>query len=210
MKKPTTAIALSAATGATAALLYRRVLRDRVLTWGATPDEAVRVLPGDELLADADIVSTRAITIAAPPAVVWPWLVQMGPGRGGAYTYDWIERLFGMEMRSADAIRPEFQQLAVGDVLPVMPNGPGMSVEVFEPERALGLRSEDGRWVWSFVLAETAGATRLLSRNRFAPRASWSERLGMLVMEPGSLVMERKMLLGIKQRAEQLARESAR
>ena len=71
-----------------------------MLTWGATADGQLVRLPGDELLADADVVSTRAITIDAPPSDVWPWLVQMGSGRGGAYTYDWIENLFGLEMRS--------------------------------------------------------------------------------------------------------------
>ncbi len=70
---------------------YPVLFRTRCLTWGATPDEFARNIPGDELLPDADEVSTRAITISAPPGCVWPWLVQMGSGRGGAYTYDWIE-----------------------------------------------------------------------------------------------------------------------
>ncbi len=84
--------------------LYRRLLRERTLNWGATAEEATWTLPGDELLVDPDIVATRAITIEAPPAAVWPWLVQMGPGRAGAYTYDWIENLFGLNMHSADRI----------------------------------------------------------------------------------------------------------
>ena len=96
----------------------RRLLRTTVLTWGATPDEAARSLAGDELLAHADVVSTRAVTIDAPPADVWPWLVQMGSGRGGAYTYDWVENLFGLGMRSADTIHPEWQDLGVGDLHP--------------------------------------------------------------------------------------------
>src|SRR5215212_11032129 len=78
-----------------------------VLTWGATPDEVERRLPGDELLDPADIVATRAIGIDAPPSAIWPWLVQMGPGRAGAYTYDRIENLFGLNMHSADRIVPE-------------------------------------------------------------------------------------------------------
>lgn len=187
---------------------YRRALRTPVLTWGATPEEAARTLPGDELLEEADVVSTRAITIAAPPADVWPWLVQMGAGRGGAYTYDWIENLFGLGMRSADAIHPEWQELAVGDVIPGKASLPGMRVEVLEPERALVTRSEDGTWVWAFVLDDHGGATRLLSRNRITmPDPSLGDRLGMAVMEPGSLVMERKMLLGIKERSERLHAE---
>jgi hypothetical protein len=188
----------------------RRLLRTPVLTWGATADEAARALPGDELLADADVVSTRAVAIDAPPSDVWPWLVQMGSGRGGAYTYDWIENLFGLEMRSADTIHPEWQNLAVGDVIPGKASLSDMRVEVLEPERALVSRSEDGRWVWAFALEDLGGRTRLLSRNRIAmSEPSLGDRIGMAVMEPGSLVMERKMLCGIKQRAERLASEPA-
>ena len=76
------------------------------LTWGATPGEAAGALPGDELLPEPGIVSTRAIRVDAPPSAIWPWLVQMGPGRGGAYTYDWIENLFGLGMHSADEVLP--------------------------------------------------------------------------------------------------------
>src|SRR5919199_3303887 len=183
--------------------LYRRFLRGWVLTWGATPEEAARRLPGDELLEPADIVATRAIGIDAPPSAIWPWLVQMGPGRAGAYTYDWIEKLFGLHMHSADEIHEEWQGLRVGDVLRSREDGPGMRGEMLDPERALSNRSEAGDWVWTFVLVPENGSTRLISRNRIAMKgAAAGQRLGMLVMEPGSLVMERKMLLGVKQRAE--------
>ena len=85
------------------------LLRRPILTWGATGDEAASCLPGDELLEDADAMSTRAITIDAPATSVWPWLAQMGPTpRGGAYTYDWIENLLGLDMHSVDRILPEF------------------------------------------------------------------------------------------------------
>ena len=184
----------------------RRLVREPVLTWGATEAEARRTLPGDELLPEADVLSTRAITIEAPAAAVWPWLVQMGSGRGGAYTYDWIENLFGLGMRSADTIHPEWQSLAVGDVIPGRASLPGMRVEILEVERALVTRSEDRTWIWAFVLDELGGRTRLLSRNRIAmPDQSLGDRIGMAVMEPGSLVIERKMLLGIKERAERMA-----
>jgi hypothetical protein len=202
--------ALAALIGIAAAVerLYRSHLRERVLTWGATPEEATGSLPGDELLEPADIVATRAIEIDAPPSSIWPWLVQMGPGRAGAYTYDWIENLFGLDMHSADRIVPEWQRLAVGDVMRSREDRPGMRVEILEPERVLSLRSEAGDWVWIFVLAPGDGSTRLISRNRIAMKgAAAGQRLGMLVMEPGSLVMERKMLLGIKARAERLAGE---
>ena len=187
--------------------LYRRFLRDWVLTWGATAEEAARSLPGDELLEGADIVATRAIGIDAPASAIWPWLVQMGPGRAGAYTYDWIENLFGLSMHSADRIHQEWQNLGVGDVLRSRKDRPGMRVEMLDPQRALSNRSEAGDWVWTFVLVPEDGRTRLISRNRIAMQgAAAGQRLGMLVMEPGSLVMERKMLLGIKQRAERSVR----
>ena len=185
------------------AVAYGLLLRHRVLTWGATENEAVAQLPGDELLMDADGVATRAITIDAPASAVWPWLAQMGPyPRGGPYTYDWIENLLGLDMHSADEVLPEFQHPVVGDELGYGANR--MRFERVEPERVLALRSSDGNWVWSFVLDEQDGATRLISRNRFRlPRLR--DRVGMVPMEPGSLVMERKMLRGIKQRAERLA-----
>lgn len=189
---------------------YSVVLRPWHLSRGATTEEAHRSLPGDELLAAPSVVSTRAITIAAPPSAVWPWLVQMGVGRAGAYTYDWIENLLGLDMHSADEVVPELQHLEVGEVLPMQPEGPGMRVETLEPERVLSLRSEDGRWVWTFVLETHAGATRLLSRNRITLEgSSLARRMAMWAMEPGSLVMERKMLLGIRGRAERLAAQGA-
>ena len=140
---------------------YPVFFRRQCLTWGARPDEVSRKLPGDELLPGAGTVATRAITIDAPPAAIWPWLVQMGSGRGGVYTYDWIENLFGLDMHSTRRILPQHQDVKVGDEFP------------------------------------------LISRNRIAAAGAWPARLfGMLVMEPGSLIMERKMLLGIKERAE--------
>jgi hypothetical protein len=184
---------------------YRRLLRGPVLTWGATPEEAAARLPGDELLEKADGVATRAITIAAPRSAVWPWLAQMGPApRGGAYTYDWIENLFGLNMHSADRVIPEFQHPEIGEGFGFGANR--MSYAIVEPEHVLAIRSADGNWVWTFVLDEQEAGTRLISRNRFRlPKLK--DKLGMIPMEPGSLVMERKMLLGIKQRAERLASE---
>jgi hypothetical protein len=178
-------------------------LRRPILTWGATRDEALARLPGDELLEDADGISTRAIDIYAPAEAVWPWLAQMGPApRGGAYTYDWIENLLGLDMHSVDRILPEFQNPVLGETIGFGSNH--MRLERVEPRRVLAWRSRDGNWVWTFVLEEHGGATRLISRNRFR-LPSFLARIGMLPMEPGSLVMERKMLLGIKRRAETLA-----
>ena len=192
-----------------AALGYPLLFRRRCLTWGANPQEVASRLPGDELLPEADIVSTRAIPISAPPGAIWPWLVQMGSGRGGAYTYDWIENLFGLGMQSADQILPQFQDIKVGDEMRLGPGRPTMRVEVLDPERVFTFRFADGNWVWIFAIFPEDTVTRLVSRNRIAtPHASAFTRLfNMLIMEPGSLVMERKMLLGIKDRAERLARQ---
>jgi hypothetical protein len=202
--RPKTLARIAAATAASA-FVYRRFLRQPILTWGATAAEAAARLPGDELLEDAEGVATRAITIDAPPSAVWPWIAQMGPSpRGGAYTYDWIENLLGLNMHSADRILPDYQQPQVGDGFGYGANK--MSFKIVEPERVLATQSADGNWVWTFVLAEHGGKTRLISRNRFRlPKLK--DKIGMIPMEPGSLMMERKMLYGIKQRAERLAAE---
>lgn len=193
---------------AVGALLYRALLRRPVLTWGATAAEARSRLPGDELLEEADGVSTRAITIDAPAADVWPWLAQMGPApRGGAYTYDWIENLLRLDMHSVDHVLPEFQHPQLGDAIGLGANR--MRIARVEPRRSLAWRSEDGNWVWAFVLTEAGGTTRLISRNRFR-LPSLAARVGMLPMEPASLGMERKMLLGIRERAERLASDPPR
>lgn len=193
--------------GASVALYYR-VLRQPILTWGATPAEAAARLPGDELLEEADGVSTRAIEIEAPAVYVWPWLAQMGPSpRGGAYTYDWIENLLRLDMHSVDHVLPEFQHPVVGDTISLGENR--LRIERVEPLKELAWRSEDGNWVWSFVLAERGDTTRLISRNRFR-LPTLAGRIGMLPMEPASLVMERRMLLGIKERAERLASGNSR
>ena len=190
-------------TGIAAALLgvlYARFLRRPVLTWGATARRRRRGSRATSCSRTPTASRRVRSTIDAPPAAVWPWIAQMGPSpRGGAYTYDWIENLLGLNMHSVDRVLPEFQHPEVGDTIGYGTNR--MRVELVEPERVLAWRSEDGNWVWTFVLEERDGSTRLISRNRFR-LPTFAARLGMLPMEPASLVMERKMLRGIKQRAE--------
>jgi len=182
--------------------LYFAALRRPVLTWGASVDEAGSELPGDSLMPDPDGGSTRAITIHAPPSAIWPWLAQMGPRpRGGVYTYDWIENLLGLDIHTVDHVMPEYQHPEEGDEIALGSNT--MRIEVVDPLRTLALRSEDGNWLWSFNLISQRGSTRLISRNRYR-LPTISARIGILPMEPGSLIMERKMLLGIKERAERL------
>jgi hypothetical protein len=206
---------LAACAGAAAVLgpvSYLLFFRRWCLTWGTSGDEVAAKLPGDELLPGAGLVTTRAITIDAPPEAIWPWLAQMGSGRGGAYTYDWIENLLGLKMHSAREILPEHQDIKVGDELPLGSGGPVMRVEVLDPPRALAIRTTDQNWVWIFALLQDRESTRLISRNRIATNvlAPASRLFYLLFMEPGSLVMERKMLLGIKHRAEDAARQATR
>src|SRR5215469_295609 len=211
MRKSTSIAAGTAVAAGLGSLAYPLFFGRWCLTWGARPAEISMKLPGDELLAEPGIVSTRAVWVNAPAGSIWPWLVQMGPGRGGAYTYDWIENLFGLGMHSADEILPRYQDLKVGDAQRLGKRGPVLRVAVLEPERSLVLRSDDGNWVWAFSLVPEGAGTRLISRNRIAtPDAGLPVRLlNVFAMEPGSLVMERKMLLGLKERAEHLAREQA-
>jgi len=193
-------LAAGLAVGLTAG--YLRVGRERVLNWGASDVEVDARLPGDELLEDADGVSTRAISIAADPDAVWPWLVQIGPyPRGGAYTYDWIENLLGLDMHSVDRVLSEFQEPEIGETIEFGSNA--MRLELCDRPRAVAWRSLDQNWVWLFHLERTAFGTRLLSRNRFS-LPTLAGRIGMLLLEPGSLIMERKMLLGIRDRAERI------
>ena len=131
----------------------------------------------------------------------------MGPSpRGGAYTYDWIENLLGLDMHSADRVLAEFQHPEIGATISFGPNQ--MRLERIEAPHVLAWRSEDSTWVWTFVLEEQDSTTRLISRNRFRLPTRVA-RIGMLPMEPGSLVMERKMLRGIKERAERFASETS-
>jgi len=106
-------------------------------TWGIDPADKAKPLPGDELVPEAEAVDTRSLDIAAPPREVWPWLVQMGYGRAGWYSWDQLD----MNMPSADRIVPELQQLAVGDIVPTHPGG-GFEVRMLEPEKALVLYAD--------------------------------------------------------------------
>lgn len=188
---------------AVGALVGPRLWR-RMLDWGATAEETRRPLQGDELLPDADLVATRAISIDASPADVWPWLVQIGVGRAGAYAYDWLDRLFGLDMRSSRRIVPELQGLAVGDMVPVANDGTGLRVRAIERESVLATSTDDGTWAWTWILEPAGDATRLISRTRMATAhqpllvrtATW------LLLVPASWVMERRMLFGLRDRAE--------
>ena len=171
--------------------------------WGASEEEARRRLPGDELVASPTFASTRAVTIEAPPAAVWPWLVQMGQGRGGLYSYDRLENVFGLDVHSADRIVHELQQLNVGDRISLGKDA-FVVAQALEPGQAIVLLHPDGDWSWAFVLeSRNRDRTRLIVRNRWTNvRATAAQRASLKVSETIGFVMERKMLHGIKTRAE--------
>ena len=209
-------------------------------TWGFDPVEAARTLPGDDLVAVPSASETRGITIAAPVDAVWPWLVQMGYGRGGWYSYDAMD----MKGASSEAILPELQDLAVGDTVPTDPDG-GFRVRILEPMRALVLYADQdivgerrpgaastnaatpglalsGRFLqtatppafsasWAFVLEPLDdGQTRLIERFRAGmDAASRASAILAPVLGFGVFVMTRRQMLGIKARAEKLARDRA-
>jgi hypothetical protein len=198
---PALAIAL------TVALLYWFPIRRWTGHWGATSSDLTRVMPGDGLVVDPAFSYTTAILINARPEHIWPWLVQMGYQRGGLYSYDWLDRLFGyLDRPSATRILPEFQHLAVGDKIP-LGRGPAWPVAAAEPRRALVLdmRNMGGiDWVWQFGLYPVdEKRTLLVSRSRVRARTVWAWLLTS-VIEPAGFVMTRRMLLGLKQRAEAL------
>jgi len=164
--------------------------------WGATDQEVERVMPGDEII-PAAASTTRAVTIDASPEEVWPWLLQIGYGRGGWYSYDWIDN---DGRPSADRIVLELQSLAVGDQLPMLP-GMGPKVRTILPARYL-LSGDEILGTWCLALFRSAEGTRLVSRWRVGWRITPATVFWILVTDPGSFLMERKMLLGIKERAE--------
>jgi hypothetical protein len=190
--------------------MFRTTRRHRLLDRGATTEERWVHLPGDDLVVGPSLSVTRAITINVRPAQVWPWIAQLGQGRGGFYSYDALENLVGCDIHSADAIVEAWQDVAVGDRFHLHPDM-ALSVAVVEPGRALVVRGGEAPgladFTWAFVLREADGAperTRLLVRERYAPDRWW----GSLVVEPVaavSTVMSARMLRGIRDRAEGLA-----
>ena len=176
--------------------------------WGATKEEATRPMPGDDEVMRPMQVTTRAVTVNASVSDIWPWLVQMGYRRGGMYSYDWIDRLLGiLDAPSADRIIPEFQHLEVGDIIP-MGKPPSWPVKAIEPERILliVINEPNAQVTWCFMLDKIAERqTRLILRIRNRLAMTPVLLLALPIMLPGEFLMVRRMLLGIKQRAESTA-----
>lgn len=205
--------------GVIAALAVTYVIgwRPWLLAWGATGTEQSMVLPGDEIVSDAGATETRAITIDAPIAQVWPWVAQTGQDRGGFYSYDLVENMVGCEMPTVDYLRPEKQEWKLGDRLWMYPpekaGGAGYAtLRRYEPGRVLGFATrmvgtsleqpENGSW--TFILSPIdAKSTRLIIRGRGTGlRSLLGLTFDRSIFEPMHFAMEKRQMIGIKQLAE--------
>jgi uncharacterized protein YndB with AHSA1/START domain len=210
------------AVGALAPWVYLLFVRPWHMRWGATDEEVRKRLPGDELVPHPTLESTRALTIRAPVEEVWRWVVQLGQDRGGFYSYDRLENLAGADIHNVERIVPEMQHLKVGDFVPMapvewaVPTG-GFTVVRIEPERAivwrqgwpedlehLSLSDTQGSGTWAFILEKVdEGTTRLILRERSGHKPRMRDVVfNYLFMERQHFIMERRMLKGIKERAE--------
>jgi hypothetical protein len=215
--KKTLSIALGTAAAGAAAY---GLVRPWFLRWGATDEEIRGPWPGDDITPDAAYQATRAITIQAPADEVWPWVAQIGQDRGGFYSYTWLENLFGARIHNADRILPNLPDRKVGDTVWMTPKerygGKGcVRIAALEPGRSMVLVSPDdyeevlrsGRspgGCWTFILQPLDDrTTRLILRSRGAEDESVPVKLfDCMVFDPAHFIMERKMMLAIKQRAE--------
>lgn len=189
--------------------VYLQVIRPWQLRWGATDDEVRRAMPGDEIVTRPTFNATRAVTVEAPPSRIWPWIVQIGFGRAGWYTYDLLDNL---GRPSATRIIPELQHLQAGDLVSFYqgigaPEGVGLTVKALQPERWVlwwDDKTQDTTWMWALDPVDEQ-RTRLVTRVRMRYRWTRPSILFGLLVEFADLVMMRKCLLGIKQRTESLA-----
>jgi hypothetical protein len=190
-------------------VLYIALIRPWHIHWGATADEVARIMPGDSLVQNPMEVTTRAITINAWPAHVWPWLAQMGKGRGGLYSYDWLDRVFGvLDAPSSDTLIPPFQVIRAGDTIPVGGSS-GWPVAIARPHELLLLdvHQAGAHVTWAFVLDSVSRMqTRLIMRVRARLPRSWKLPLQIAALDPSEFLMVRRQLIGIRDRAERLAR----
>lgn len=187
---------------AAAVAAYLALIRPWQHRWGATADEVARHMPGDGILRPGAPSTTRAITIDAPAQRVWPWLAQLGYGRAGWYSYDWLDN---DGQRSATRIHPEWQQLRPGDRILMMP-GSGFDVTEVEAGHYFTARAPDGTMSWCLAVEpRDRHSCRLVSRWRAGWHVTPASAAWIALSDPGAFIMERRMLLGIKARAEHAA-----
>lgn len=203
--------------GVMLAALATPFLRGERRHWGLDAPTAARAHPGDELVSEPRWSWTHGVEILVPAAQVWPWVAQMGADRAGFYSYQWLENLVGCEVRNAETIHPEWQA-TVGDALVLHPDprAPRLAITEVLPEHhlvAYGAPDEQARalgkpWSaasWLFLVEATGeNRSRLISRYRIACSEDWATRLafGPILLEPIGFAMDRRMLLGVKERAE--------
>ncbi len=208
---PTLAEEILAAAAIGGNVLLSPLTRPWYATWGSTAEERRRTLPGDDIVPAPRLVVTRAITIHAPAATVWPWLAQLGQGRGGLYSYQKLENLARCDMHNADTIHPEWQSPAVGDKVRFGPEPyPFQYIRAIDPGRTLVLGSAPGETrtsaSWVFHLEPRDEGVRLITRSRNGYEPGLMNTITWRVMtDPIFFIMERRMLIGIRDRAEALA-----
>ena len=207
----------AAIAGAVVSYIY--IIRPWHRQWGTEPGDVDLILPGDDLLPEPRLSATHAITVNAPPDQVWPWLVQIGHGRGGFYSYEFVENsMMKLGIHNVDEILPEYQELKAGDVIPLAPDGFGFPVAILEQNKSMVLFGDSrtpggpaipmppGNYMaasWGFYLFDQGdGTTRLVERFKMDSNPTFQNKAALYTMEPGIFLMERKMLLGIKDRAE--------
>lgn len=187
-------------------IVYLRWLRPWQLRWGATDQEVEQVMLGDEVVDNPTFNATRGITIHSNPENIWPWLVQIGINRAGWYSYDCLDNLC---RPSAEQILPEFQNLKIGDLVPLSPDGTqGFWVKELQPNRQMLWWDQKGKASWLWVLEPVDEThTRLITRVRV--RYTWfsPDIFFNLLIEFADIIMMRKCMLGIQRRAEKLAKK---
>lgn len=200
-----TVLAWSALFVALAFMAIWFVYRPWQLRWGATDEEVARAMPGDEVVERPTFNATRAVTIRARPEEIWPWIIQIGYQRAGFYSHDWLDN---DRIPSAQRILPEYQNLKVGDLIPMSKNS-GARVSVLDPNRSMVLLFKDGEWTngtWAWGLyAVDAEHTRLVTRLR----VRLTRIVSRVLADMFEIVMMRKCMLGIKRRVELVSIQTA-
>jgi hypothetical protein len=187
------------------AFLYLKFIRPWQLTWGATDEEIKRTMPGDDIVSQPSFNATRAVTIQAEPGQIYPWIVQIGMNRAGWYSYDILDNL---GRKSAQTLLPQHQHIQPGDLIPMSPDGKqGIYVKDFKQDRWIlwwDQKNADTSWVWE-IYPQGETDTRLVTRVRTKYHWLSAGLIFNLLIEFCDIIMMRKCMLGIKQRAEKKA-----